>query len=103
MKRANETANVKRELIAKGFEANNVRVKHGTGTAWSWITVSADIHRTASCSCGAPDMYGRRETCEECKKLWRSVYNRIIELTLNITGRKGDYNGRINVNLGFFS
>jgi hypothetical protein len=103
MERKEETKLVKRAVIAAGFDQNNVTVKHGHGTAWGWLTVSADIHRAPSCSCGAPDQYGRRETCEECKTWWRSTYNRLIEVAQQTTGRHGDYDGRINVNLGFFA
>lgn len=102
MKRMEETAVVKRALKNYGFgKENNVRVKHGNGTAWGWITVYADIHRSPSCSCGAPDEYGRRETCEPCKKYWRETYNRLLEITLEATGRKGDYDGRTGITLDF--
>ena len=100
--RNQETTDVKRALINAGFNANNLRVKHGTGTAWGWLNIYADIHRAPSCSCGTPDMYGRRETCEPCKELWRNVYDRMIGIAMKTTGRRGDYDGRINVHLGFF-
>ena len=103
MERKAETTAVKRAVIAAGFDKNNVTVKHGHGTAWGWLTVSAEIHRAPSCSCGAPDIYGRRETCEECKKTWRNIYNRITEIAMQTTDRHGEYDGRVNVNLGFFA
>ena len=103
MDRKHETSMVRRALVSAGFDANNLRVKHGKGTGWGWITVSADIRRAPSCYCSEPDAFGRRETCEPCKKTWRDIYNRIIEITLEETGRTGDYDGRIGVNLGFFA
>jgi hypothetical protein len=98
--RNQETIQVKRALINAGFDANNLRVKHGTGTAWGWLKVYADMHRAPSCCCGEPDMYGRRETCEPCKDLWRTIHSRMVEVTMQTTGRQGDYDGRILIDLG---
>lgn len=101
MDRTQETAIVKRALIHAGFDQNNVRVKHGKGTAWGWLSIHADIRRANECTCGEPDQYGRRETCDNCKNKWREVYNRMTAVALEVTGRRGDYDGRINVHLDF--
>ena len=102
MTRKEETTVVKRAVIAAGFDQNEIRVTHGRGTAWGWLTIHAMIHRAPSCSCGTPDIYGRRETCDECKNLWGGCYKRIIEVAMQATGRRGEYDGRIGVNMGFF-
>ena len=101
MDRKSEGPAVKRHLIAMGFNKNNVRVTHGHGTAWGWLTVHADIHHRPGCSCHF-DGINPMERADECKKLWGEVYNRIIEITQQTTGRHGDYDGRIGVNLNFF-
>jgi len=101
MDRKQETAAVKRALIQAGFDKNNVRVKHGNGTAWGWLSVYADIHRSPSCSCGSPDEYGRRETCQECKDKWRKIYNRMEEVAALAVGREKQRENNINVHLEF--
>ena len=102
MDRKQETTAVKRALIQAGFDKNNVRVKHGNGTAWGWLSVHADIHHAPSCECGEPDQYGRRESCQACKDLWRKIYNRMEEVTAFAVGREGRRDNNINIHLGFF-
>lgn len=101
MERKQETTAVKRAIIAAGFDQNNVRVKHGTGTARFWIKIFADIAHAPSCHCGEPDQYGRRETCEPCKTWWRICHNRIEEVALDASGRKGLYQENVLVQIGF--
>jgi len=102
MDRKQETTAVKRAIIQAGFENNNVRVTHGKGTAWGWLHIHADIHRTPSCSCGAPDEYGRRKTCEECKKFSRECYNRIEQVAIQASERSAYAAEQMGVDLGFF-
>ena len=101
MTRQGEGAAVKRALIAAGFDQNNIRVKHGNGTAWGWLNIFMDIKRSNECSCGTPDQYGRRETCDNCKNKWREIDRRIIAIVMETTGRHGDYDGRIGLRLDF--
>ena len=70
-----ETKAVKDALIQAGYA--NVRVKHGTGTAWGWLHIYADAKPNQS---------------------WQEMYSDIIRIAQRITGRHGDYNGNINVN-----
>jgi hypothetical protein len=100
MDRKAETSAVKRALISAGFENNNLRVKHGNGTAWGWLKVYADIHHKPDCRCiiheNAP-----RETSEECKELWRNCYNRINEVAIVSSGRSKYASEQIGIHLGF--
>jgi len=103
MDRKQETSAVKRALVQAGFDKNNIRVKHGNGTAWGWLSVSADIHRAPSCYCGSPDEYGRRETCQECKNKWREIYNRMEEVAALASDRDKLRDNHIIIHLGFFA
>ena len=69
-----ETKAVKAALTKAGFR--NVRVGHGTGTAWEWL----DIYCSAKPGQSSQDK--RRE---------------VLRIAKQITGRHGDYDGRINV------
>jgi len=101
MDRKQETTAVKRAIIQAGFDQNNVRVTHGKGTAWGWLTVRADIHHKPECTCvihkDAP-----RETCAECKALWSECYNRIEQVAIQASERSAYSAERIGVSLDFF-
>lgn len=105
MTRREETTAAKRALIAKGFDQNNVKVEHGTGTASWWLLISADIHHVPGCSC---KVYQDRpaDRSRECQDLWHDCYRRISEIVAEATGRVSqgnrEYNDRIGINLGFF-
>jgi hypothetical protein len=101
MERRQETTTVKQALIKAGFDKNNLTVKHGTGTAHGWIKVRAEIRRAPSCACGEPDEYGRRETCDECRNKFFEIRRRMLDVTLGVTGRQGDYAGRKMISLSF--
>lgn len=101
MTRKQEATIVKRAVVAAGFDKNNVRVTHGHGTAWGWLTVHLDIHHRPECTCSF-DGINPAVRAEECKKKWGEVYHRIIEITKAATGRHGDYDGRIGINMDFF-
>lgn len=69
-----ETKAVKEALIKAGFR--NVRVGHGTGTAWAWL----DIH------------------CDpKPRQSWREKRNEVLRIAKRVTGRHGDYDGDIAV------
>lgn len=100
MNRNEETTAVKRAIKAAGIGVENVRVSHGKGTAWGWLTVSGDIRHAPGCTCVIrPD--APTERCLMCRDLWRDADRRIIAVALLTTGRRGDYDGRIGVELGF--
>ena len=69
-----ETQAVKNALIEAGY--TNVKVKHGTGTAWGWLKIYADPKPGQS---------------YQDKRLG------ILRIAKRITGRGGDYEGEINV------
>ena len=100
MDRKIETKTVKKALESAGYLA---KVHHGNGTAWGWLTVSLDIPRHDDCSCGSPDEYGRRETCDNCKDKWRKTDASILEIVKRVTGRHQpvEYDGNIQIQLGF--
>lgn len=69
-----ETKAVKDALVKAGF--TNVRVGHGTGTAWGWLEIRCDA------------------------KPGQSYQDKRVEATRiakAVTGRHGDYSGEINV------
>ncbi len=67
--RAEETQAVKDALRAAGLPFR--KVGHGTGTAWSWLEI----------------FMGSDSTHEQRR--------RAIDTAMEVTGRRGDYDGRI--------
>lgn len=91
MERKQETKIVKAELAKYGI---NTKVCHGTGTAWSWLEINigsgqqfgeehiVDEHRT-------------HRACPRCKAA--NLISQFAEkITQQVTGRHGDYGGRIS-------
>ena len=74
MERLLETKTVKRALTKSGY--TGVRVGHGTGTAWGWLHIKCD---------------------EKPNQDWQSKYSDVERIAQQITGRRGDYGGRINI------
>ena len=69
-----ETKAVKGALIALGY--TRVKVSHGTGTARSWLHIKCD---------------------EKPNQSWEEKYRDVEKAAQYITGRCGDYGGRINI------
>ena len=69
-----ETKAVKGALIALGY--TGVKVGHGTGTARSWLHIKCD---------------------EKDSQTWQEKYSDVEQIAQRITGRFGDYGGRINI------
>lgn len=69
-----ESKAVKEALLKAEF--SNVKVSHGTGTAWAWLL----IHCTAK-----PGQSFQDNRVE------------VIRIAKAVTGRHGDYHGEINV------
>jgi len=103
MTMAQTTAAVKKALLGAGFVTNNLSVKRGRRTAAFWVYISLDMPRHSQCSCGEPDEYGRRETCENCKNAWRFVYKVVNAIALKASGRDAiNYDHQnITIQLGF--
>ena len=74
MDRNQETKAVKQALQSAGY--TEVHVGHGTGTARSWLHIKAK---------------------ELIDQTWQQKDRAIVQLAQQITGRHGDYDGRINV------
>ncbi len=69
-----ETKAVKDALLKAGF--TNVKVGHGTGTAWGWLKIYCDAKPGQS---------------YQDKRL------EVLRIAKAVTGRHGDYDGEINV------
>jgi len=74
MERIAETKAVKVALIEAGY--TNVKVGHGTGTAWGWLHISCD---------------------EKPGQDWRSKCTDVERIAQQVSGRRGDYGGRISI------
>lgn len=74
MERLLETKTVKRALIQAGYAG--VRVGHGTGTARGWLHIKCD---------------------ERPNRDFQSKLGDVERIAQQVTGRRGDYGGRINV------
>ncbi len=74
MERKLETKIVKDALTKAGYKS--VRVKHGRGTAWGWLDIKAE---------------------QKPSQTWQEYYDDINKIAQDVTRRRGDYNGRINV------
>ncbi len=74
MERLLETKTVKSALIKAGYAA--VKVGHGTGTAWGWLSIKCD---------------------EKHDQPWQDKYSDVERIAQQVTGRQGDYGGRINI------
>ena len=87
-----ETKDVKKFLLEKGFK--DARVGHGTGTAWGWLEVRTNIKKPNNCTCN-----GERGRCDECQETWSNAYNKLSGELMGLTGRHGDYGGCITIEI----
>jgi len=69
-----ETKAVKIALLEAGY--TNVKVGHGTGTASCWLKIHCDA---------------------KPGQTWQQKNNDVEHITQQVTGRHGDYGGRINI------
>ena len=89
---AEETAAVKAALRKAGIPFRSVG--HGTGTAWSWLEIYIGANRSGLTHVkGEPDWLCRPE-CPACKGN-RAIHDKAIAVAQQVTGRDGDYDGRI--------
>lgn len=95
VERVAETAAVKAALVKAGY--TQVSVKHGTGTAWGWLRLNVTTAKPADCSCATyVDQFGRPDTCRECRLVWGDHYGKAVGIAQDVTGRRGEYSGKIN-------
>lgn len=77
MDRKEETIAVKRALSQAGYKA---QVTHGTGTAWGWLTIKLLRKWVPNDS---------------------ATLEKVEKIAMAVTGRNGDYDGRISVTYSF--
>lgn len=85
MDRNDETRIVKQALLKAGYR--DVKVGHSRGTAWGWLDVRITADRTPECDCRDNDVM----LCTHC----RDIDRKATELVQKVTGRHGEYDGRI--------
>lgn len=101
MDRKQETKIVKKALRQAGFgKENEITVKHGTGTAYGWLDIGADIAHDPDCTCYL-EPWGVRKTGPKCQTKWHEIHDTLIKVAQQATGRHGDWDGRIGIHLGF--
>ena len=90
--RTTETATAKAALVKAGYR--NVSARHGTGTAWGWLSFKVTADRPADCYCAVPTEVGigRTGTCPRCRYAWTDQYNRAINTVADATGRHFENN-----------
>jgi len=74
MERLLETNTVKSALIKAGY--TGVKVGHGAGTAWGWLHIKCD---------------------EKGGQSWQDKYSNVERIARQVTGRHGEYGGRISI------
>jgi len=94
---AEETKAVKDALTANGIKA---RVGHGKGTAWGWLEInlgSCPYPHLENVDRGNGAGFGHdRESCSACQ--WHErLHKKALAIAQEVTGRKGDYDGDINI------
>jgi nitrogen regulatory protein PII len=75
MERKLESRAVKQALVKAGF--TGVTVTHGTGTAHCWLEIGVN--------------------CDDNREAWNRTDREVIRIAMQVTGRHGDYDGRISV------
>lgn len=91
-----ETQAVKKALEQAGIKA---KIGHDTGTAWGWLVVnlgpnpSGLEHRKME---GTPTPWLCAGGCPACERN-HELENEVIRIAQEVTGRRGDYGGEIQV------
>jgi hypothetical protein len=96
-----ESREVKKFLVAQGYQ--DVKVGHGRGTAWGWLKVSISIPRPADCYCHDPKWEEVRKqemsiSCRNCGQEYLRVRREVLTKLMEFAGRNGDYDGNISYN-----
>jgi hypothetical protein len=75
----------------------NAVVRHGKGTAWSWLKINigrgdglAEHQKDDNGYCGY------HNHCPACLKAYE-LRKKVLKIAQEVTGRSGEYNGEINV------
>ena len=98
MERNEETRAVKKALAQHGIKA---RVTHGHGTAWGWLHVYVGPNPYPHLCARHGSVNNSPYACspEDCKacQWYKNVPSEALKVTLETTGRHGEYDGRVNV------
>lgn len=94
--RIEESNRVKRALQKPGL-ADNIRVKHGTGTAWGWVIIKAYVPHAPDCNCRYDGI--TREIGTACHETWETHYQQIREIARVELGRARLEEDRIAIQL----
>lgn len=78
MNKREESLAVKKALIEAGFDKREVRVGHGRGTSAYWLEIQASVPKGG---------------------YWQDAYGLVVNIAQRVTGRHGDYDGCITVNM----
>ena len=88
---AAESRAVKTALIEAGY--TGVHVTHGKGTAWSWLHIDVQAQGPGS-ECYCAEVLEER-FCGSCREKRNSADSAVTQIAQRVTGRHGDYDGRI--------
>ena len=103
-----ETKTVKDALAMAGI---NAKVNHGRGTAWGWLEINLGPDKLIHWKVGKnnevleitqeeashfPFYAPCVGNCSACEKN-RQLVNKTISIAQSVTGRHGDYDGKINI------
>jgi len=91
--RTHETKVVKLALSNAGIKA---RVSHGNGTAWGWLHVYVGSNPYPHLCAHHIQGGVSSEDCLACT-WYKTVPRDALAIAMNVTGRKGEYDGKINV------
>jgi predicted SprT family Zn-dependent metalloprotease len=90
--RTEETKIIKYTLAKAGYQ--DIRVSHGTGTSWSWVTVGVSLLRPENCTCDLTDDNRYPYYCNACRSAMTGERAKVTTLVVDATGRRwGDYDG----------
>lgn len=92
-----ESKAVKTALADAGLPVT--KVGHGTGTAWGWLDITLAAVEGPHIKHDGTTMpeWICRSDCPTCAESTRQ-YRQAVEVAQRVTGRTGDYDGRITVN-----
>lgn len=88
----NENKQVKALLQRLGYR--DIRVGH---SGHGWLDIGTSIRTPDNCNCAnVPRNMGR---CTTCSYFWNAAYVQIKTEAMKVTGRTGDYDGYIQVQI----
>ena len=92
LERKEETKIVKGALAKLGYQ--DIKVTHGRGTAWGWLTVEVSVNKPAGCDCDMSNPHRLPYYCSICSDTLHTNRVEITDILLETTGRRrGDYDG----------